>query len=874
MDSQETNAVAKGQGRKRKEREEEVEKGPNKRGRTTEVCGRSGGTHRNSSIQKTVLKTYSDHFVIRSPDDKFRDIEEKNRMNRLERRRRGFEPENCPSRVASTHKVNNIPGRLPMHQEELRRHQEWNNPTELERMDFPSRLGRGGCDKEKERRFYDQKADIGHRNKHGKGWNMQGGTCYRCDDMVTRRKSIPSLDVSSPTGLYGDVVTMCSGVVIIVEMGLNLYNVMQEEGHPKRHIAPFVYAVTNFPTVIYFPIWISWFLDKGRKDAFGIEKQDLRLFASRAGFLGCLLSTALTNVVNWPYPGECTVTAVFQGGAIMGVLANVSLSFREKIIRLMSLFIFGSIVSIHSPYSIYMEDTLPRLGGTVLLAIVGLYCWRLVRNSERNSMVDKSKSQSPTTLSPSKPDGLYGDIVVIFTTFAIVPDMGMKAYQEVMKEDDDAKPYAAVYICAASIFPLFFLYPAQMSWWWNQRMNTQNRNNGYKDFRLFASRILFVSCVFFNSLMNLLEWPYTGECTITSLFQGGTVMGVLANISLSFREKIIRLATLFVVGSIVSIQSPYSVYTEDTLPILGGTTLLASFGLYCIHFGVKKGIATVLLARLFLAAIYIHHTVSLYLLYKKYKKRNSFSHRFGLSSLIISSLQVKVITSINLEQGFSAYDNIQAMVKASVIACIGIIATGTFEQEIWHKEQLEVVIHDRTNELRVQNEKLDMVNMALQATETAIAITEETGRIIWFNSAFKKMDNNQNDKTMVGRPLKDVVYNIDPTRKTNKYIVLEALDNIIDGNYDSDSFTKNLRQEEEIQIGSSTFQFEATPFLYVGNVNRTKSRRVLVAFKDVTEARARERAEKSAQEEAMMAKAMGDSMVTLTHELRTPLQVS
>ena len=119
------------------------------------------------------------------------------------------------------------------------------------------------------------------------------------------------------------------------------------------------------------------------------------------------------------------------------------------------------------------------------------------------------------------------------------------------------------------------------------------------------------------------------------------------------------------------------------------------------------------------------------------------------------------------------------------------------------------------------------------------------------------------------------MYKIDPRRKTKKCVLLEALDNIVNGNYDSDSFTNNKRQEDEIQIGSSTFQFDATPFLHKGNVNvkKTNSRRVLVVFKDITEARARERAEKNAQEESMMAKAMGDSMVTLTHELRTPLQV-
>jgi signal transduction histidine kinase len=46
----------------------------------------------------------------------------------------------------------------------------------------------------------------------------------------------------------------------------------------------------------------------------------------------------------------------------------------------------------------------------------------------------------------------------------------------------------------------------------------------------------------------------------------------------------------------------------------------------------------------------------------------------------------------------------------------------------------------------------------------------------------------------------------------------------------------------------------------------------LVVFKDITADRAKEQAELKAHDEAMMAKAMGESMVTLTHELRTPLQ--
>ena len=45
-----------------------------------------------------------------------------------------------------------------------------------------------------------------------------------------------------------------------------------------------------------------------------------------------------------------------------------------------------------------------------------------------------------------------------------------------------------------------------------------------------------------------------------------------------------------------------------------------------------------------------------------------------------------------------------------------------------------------------------------------------------------------------------------------------------------------------------------------------------MVFKDITATRARDIAEKKAQQEAMLAKAMSESMVTLTHELRTPLQ--
>ena len=69
------------------------------------------------------------------------------------------------------------------------------------------------------------------------------------------------------------------------------------------------------------------------------------------------------------------------------------------------------------------------------------------------------------------------------------------------------------------------------------------------------------------------------------------------------------------------------------------------------------------------------------------------------------------------------------------------------------------------------------------------------------------------------------------------------------------------RKEFEIQIGSMIYQLEATPFLYKSNIGRrternvngttemSNDRRVLVAFKDITETRAREKAEKNASKD-------------------------
>ena len=457
----------------------------------------------------------------------------------------------------------------------------------------------------------------------------------------------------------------------------------------------------------------------------------------------------------------------------------------------------------------------------------------------------------------------YGDGLSFLTMLVVLPDMGLRLYN-VLQVEDHPKKNSALLIYGLWISTAFLCFKSQyLCWCALKRRKQENKGhiNDNDNLRLFVSRLIFLSCTFNISTMEIYDWPYTGESTITKMCQAGVFFGVMGNISLSLREKIIRLLGLFVVASFVGIYSPKTVYTEDTLPILGGTVLLAILVLFRVHHFITRGIASVVLAKALLVAVYIHHTVN-------------------------------VLSAIDPEKGATARENLEAMIKAAVIAGTGLIATGTFHDEIWHKKQLEVLVGERTDELLIQHEKLEMVNMALQATDTAITITDESGRITWVNASFEQMGKDKNKskgskgEELIGRALKNVIYDIDPSLKTNKYVLLAALDDIYCEchNNDCDDFKSKKRKEYEIQIGSTIYQLEATPFLYKSNIGRhternvngtaerSNDRRVLVAFKDITETRAREKAEKNAKEEAMMSKAMADSMVTLTHELRTPLQ--
>ena len=357
----------------------------------------------------------------------------------------------------------------------------------------------------------------------------------------------------------------------------------------------------------------------------------------------------------------------------------------------------------------------------------------------------------------------------------------------------------------------------------------------------------------------------------------------------------IRMVLMFGVASYVSIRSPFSVYCEDVLPLLGGPVLLSIATLAAtrsnVYWNLLKttnwNLLTVQGARWVLAGIYMYHTATDLLSIHN----NNNNDNANVDDNNIRAAQEKLI----------------AITKAAFIACVGVGATGAFQNEIDLNERLEVLVQNRTKEIQEKNDKLHMVELALRASETAIAITDSNLRFIWLNAACEEISTNNIDAAATAAS------KIAPTKggaiSTGKKIqgqhqvssqsflgrtIVEvlALETILDEKKLTRAFASH-RREDEVCINEMIFRLEVSPYAFVDNNDddddetvaadhkgvRSKritkknnnddngSNRYLVVFKNITAERAREEAERTAQEEAMLAKAMEDSMVTLTVSL-------
>jgi signal transduction histidine kinase len=185
--------------------------------------------------------------------------------------------------------------------------------------------------------------------------------------------------------------------------------------------------------------------------------------------------------------------------------------------------------------------------------------------------------------------------------------------------------------------------------------------------------------------------------------------------------------------------------------------------------------------------------------------------------------------------------------KAGFFASVGLVASGAFHREIAMNEAFEILVQERAKEISKQAEQLLLVGLALEASETAIAITDPFQKVIWSNVALSKL-TGMSESELRTRRISTVL------RSKDLHLCFH-----------------DKKATTVILVGRRSIAVEVTPFPDDQDKHACGSR-FLVVLKDITEQRARKRAEKTAERKALVAKAMSESMETLTHELRTPLQ--
>jgi signal transduction histidine kinase/PAS domain-containing protein len=393
--------------------------------------------------------------------------------------------------------------------------------------------------------------------------------------------------------------------------------------------------------------------------------------------------------------------------------------------------------------------------------------------------------------------------------------------------------------------------------------------------------------------MNLYQWPHKGQIVIYPQYIWS--LGIVSfNSTLSFPRKMRITGCALTLALWVSYRSPF-IKLGDALPLLLGTT--AVFVLFHYLGGDLSTLsarwATMLLAGAF-----------------------SYEMTLELGRMLRHDAHV-------LDFGYT-------VLKSGLFASLGLAAAGAFQQTSIKKDELEVLVVERTREIEAQAEELRTLDFALQASETAIAITDSFRTVVWCNPALEHLRRKggcpsppsspgggggrgaPSSHTARGRALAKVL-GLDPFGEMD--VRLTAC------------FDPKSTCQTELAIGDAHYTVEVSPFPSTGvsppsSMHHDQRRKCqytkklldpegdndddddedsvtehddsfdsgrhsqhhnhhnhphqaskfLVALKDVTEQRARERAEKLVEQEMFMKQGMKESMETLTHELRSPLQ--
>jgi signal transduction histidine kinase len=314
--------------------------------------------------------------------------------------------------------------------------------------------------------------------------------------------------------------------------------------------------------------------------------------------------------------------------------------------------------------------------------------------------------------------------------------------------------------------------------------------------------------------MNLYRWPYKDEVVVLPQFLWSLLI-IGGNVNLSFAYKAGMTCVALVTALLVAIYSPLLQVT-DALPLVLGATSVHILFHYLYSCQPEPRIIRAHAASLILAGTFAAHTFS------------------------------EIVTMIN-SPGYATLGG-YSILKAGFFASVGLVAAGAFRWEIDTNEALEILVRERAKEISKQAERLLLVGPALEASETAIAITDPFQKIVWSNVALSKL-TGMSESELHTRGLSTVLH-------TEEHHLC---------------FDDRNSTNAEIIVGRRNIAVEVSPFPDDKDKHACGSR-FLVVLKDITEQRARERAEKTAERKADVAKAMSQSMETLTHELRTPLQ--
>lgn len=170
-------------------------------------------------------------------------------------------------------------------------------------------------------------------------------------------------------------------------------------------------------------------------------------------------------------------------------------------------------------------------------------------------------------------------------------------------------------------------------------------------------------------------------------------------------------------------------------------------------------------------------------------------------------------------------------VRSCLCVAVGLVLSGTLQQEVATKVVLQELVEERTVEtihqaatIAQQADTLEMVKVALDVSETAIVIVDQHRKVVWLNPAMQRLTKHENESDALGDSLEDML-GLTSSDKDK-----------LGACFDADI-------EAEIMVKEKYIQVQVSPF-YTGS-------RFVVVLKDVTDVRT-----KAAEEEALISKTM------------------